>query len=148
MRRTIAVMAAVIVAAGLGVSARMASAHECPDGPENEETCYETRVFPDYRPNVVPLFDLPDRDDTSHYDDTGDDEVRTAQVPRRHEDHEPPLGRQPVEPVAVLVHLLPFPVPGALVLQGHLLPGPALHPGDELSVPVTDHVLRHRTRQW
>ena len=88
MRRTIAVMAAVIVAAGLGVSARMANAHECPDGAENEDTCYETRVFPDYRPNVVPLFDLPDRDDTSHYDDTGDDEVDGEPGPGEQQRHD------------------------------------------------------------
>jgi hypothetical protein len=75
MRRTGVVLAAVLFAAGLVGGLRAASADECPDGPDSPG-CDETRVFPDYRPNVIPAFDLADREDA---DGQGEQQRHDAQ---------------------------------------------------------------------
>lgn len=52
----------VVVAATLGVIS-VASAHQCPkDYQPNDPKCRETAVYDDWRPNYIPLFDLPGRD--------------------------------------------------------------------------------------
>lgn len=62
-RKLLALLGMVVVAGGLmGIGA--ASAHECTTDPETQvEECHDTPVVESWRPNYVPLFDLPDRDD-------------------------------------------------------------------------------------
>ena len=63
MRRTFAAMLLLMLAAGTFVGIRAASAHQCPEGtPPDDPACQDTAVYPDWRPNYVPLFDLSDRD--------------------------------------------------------------------------------------
>ena len=44
-----------------------ASAHQCKDG-DTSKHCEDTQVYDDWRPNLVPVFDLPERDDESRED--------------------------------------------------------------------------------
>jgi hypothetical protein len=45
------------------IGIRSADAHQCPDPyAPDDPACHETAVYPDWRPNYVPLFDLSDRD--------------------------------------------------------------------------------------
>lgn len=64
MRRKLATLLMFTLAAGMFVGIRAASAHQCPDDWEPDDPeCEETAVYDDWRPNYVPLFDLPDRED-------------------------------------------------------------------------------------
>ena len=65
MRRSrwVAAVVAVVMGGGLVAVAPSAWAHQCPDGDTTSPECRETEVYPDWRPNYVPLFDLPARDE-------------------------------------------------------------------------------------
>ena len=66
MRRKLALLLLLTLAGGLFGGIRAASAHQCPDDWEPDDPeCQETDVYDDWRPNYVPLFDLPARDDQS-----------------------------------------------------------------------------------
>jgi len=78
MRRKLAALLMLTLAGGLFVTIQAAQAHECPDGDwdPDSETCYETRVYEDWRDNYVPLFDLEDRGDE---DGNGEQQRHDAQ---------------------------------------------------------------------
>ena len=80
--------------------------------------------------------------------DACDQHVRPVQVSRRHEDHRPTGGREPVQSSSVIGDLLGrIPVPGALVLDSDLPVGPPeIDPRNE-AVGFPDHQLGDRTRQ-
>jgi hypothetical protein len=80
MRRALALALSAAIAGGLLVlGIGIAEAHQCPEGAEEPagdskqkkekksqpgdpaDECHETAVYEDWRPNYVPLFDLPDR---------------------------------------------------------------------------------------
>jgi hypothetical protein len=62
MRRKLAALVMFAMAGALFVGVQAARAHECPEEyqPDDPE-CTETKVYDDWRPNYVPLFDLPGR---------------------------------------------------------------------------------------
>lgn len=63
MRRRLAVLFALVLGAAVSVGIQSAGAHQCPDGYQpNDPACQETAVYPDWRGNYIPLFDLSDRD--------------------------------------------------------------------------------------
>lgn len=63
MRRSAWLVAvALVLGGGLVFVAPSAFAHQCPNG-DTSKKCEETAVYPDWRPNYIPLFDLPDRDE-------------------------------------------------------------------------------------
>lgn len=63
MRRKLAMLLTLTVLGGLFVGIRAAEAHQCPDRHKpNSPACKDTKVYDDWRPNYVPLFDLSDRD--------------------------------------------------------------------------------------
>lgn len=47
---------------GLTIGIAPSFAHQCPDGDTTSEECHDRAVYPDWRGNYVPLFDLPDRE--------------------------------------------------------------------------------------
>ena len=62
MRKVVLVLAAAVVGSLLvSVGAGVAEAHQC-SGKGKKRHCHETKVYEDWRPNYVPLFDLPDRE--------------------------------------------------------------------------------------
>ncbi|MEX2554833.1 MAG: hypothetical protein WEB06_04285 [Actinomycetota bacterium] len=66
--RALLMMVAFAVVGGVLVLGGSASAHECTDDPETEQTpdeCHETPVQPNWRGTYIPLFDLEDREDES-----------------------------------------------------------------------------------
>lgn len=66
--RSMLVMLALIVVAGILTLGGAASAHECTDDPNTEQQpdeCHDTPVMPNWRGTYVPLFDLEDREDES-----------------------------------------------------------------------------------
>jgi hypothetical protein len=65
MRRGIfgLMVAGLLVSGWLGAGA--AWAHQCPNGDTSSKKCHDTKVYPDWRPNYLPLFDLDERDDES-----------------------------------------------------------------------------------
>ena len=63
MRRKLAFLFVPALLAGLLVGIGSAQAHQCEQTKKNKPAeCRDTEVYPDWRPNYVPLFDLPDRD--------------------------------------------------------------------------------------
>ena len=73
MHRKLAALILVALTGALLVGIQAASAHECEDWYDpNSEECTETKVYDDWRPNYIPLFDLADRDgedgDQQRYD--------------------------------------------------------------------------------
>lgn len=62
MRRPPAKILLLILAASMLGNAGAAFGHACTD-PEDESTCEDTPVMPNWRDQYVPLFDLEDRDD-------------------------------------------------------------------------------------
>lgn len=64
MRRRIATLAALIVLVGALGSLTAALAHECTTDPDTgQEECHPTPVYPNWRPNRVPVLGLDNRDD-------------------------------------------------------------------------------------
>ena len=72
-------LVSVLVASGLVFGVGAASAHQCPDdAPPGDPECHETPVYEDWRSNVIPLFDLPDREEQEPGSD-GEQQRRDAQ---------------------------------------------------------------------
>ena len=64
MRRKLAFLFVPALLAGLLVGIGSAQAHQCEQTKKNKPAeCRDTAVYPDWRPNYIPLFDLPNRDD-------------------------------------------------------------------------------------
>jgi hypothetical protein len=64
MRRKLAFLFVPALLAGLLVGIGSAQAHQCEQAKKNKPAeCRDTEVYPDWRPNYIPLFDLPNRDD-------------------------------------------------------------------------------------
>lgn len=59
---TAVVIGGLLVVGGLGGIRQAAQAHVC-DDPQNQATCEDTPVMPNWRDNYVPLFDLENRND-------------------------------------------------------------------------------------
>jgi hypothetical protein len=76
MRRKIALLVPVVMAAGLVVGVSQALAHQCTEADPPE--CRETEVYEDWRPNYVPLFDLAEREEQGEGTD-GEQQRRDAQ---------------------------------------------------------------------
>lgn len=76
MRRKLAFVFVPALVAGLLVGVGAAQAHQCEQPKKNKAAeCRDTAVYPDWRPNYIPLFDLPNRDDP----DAGEQERYEAQ---------------------------------------------------------------------
>ena len=65
MRTTVlrALLATAVVGGVMTVLGGVADAHQCGDKPKKKDNCHETPVYEDWRPNYVPLFDLPAREE-------------------------------------------------------------------------------------
>jgi hypothetical protein len=66
-RSIVGVVVGVLLTAGWA-GAGAAWAHQCPKGNTASKKCHDTKVYPDWRPNYVPVFDLDERDDKSRKD--------------------------------------------------------------------------------